>query len=188
MVTPIQHISFPSDVSIVCHCFHIVLNLNPLGEQGKWHLHVLVIFKAHHQIKVFDVQAHISGVRCADYTIPVYFGCVQVCCANGWARLICDEVTPGRDTNPIGILLLRSIIHDWIAVSDFFVLSQDMFDFIMCHDKHSVGPFLTSFVIALRHTTEVLPKRNLPYFRCRRIVHHFFVNRNGLTSHWVYHW
>ncbi len=63
-----------------------------------------------------------------------------------------------------------------------------MFDFIVCHYKQSIGTFLTSFVVALSHTTKILPKRSLPYFRCCRIVQHFFVAGDGLTGHWVYHW
>jgi hypothetical protein len=63
--------------------------------------------------------------------------------------------------NPIGILLLRLIIQDWIAISEFIVLSQNMLDFIVCLYKHSVGTFLIGFVIALSHSTKILPKRSL---------------------------
>jgi hypothetical protein len=83
---------------------------------------------------------------------------------------------------------MQLIIYNRIAVSKLFVLLQDMFDFILCHYEHSIGAFLTSFVIALRHPTKVIFKCSLPYFGCHRIVHHFFATGDGLTGHWVYHW
>jgi hypothetical protein len=63
----------------------------------------------------------------------------------------------------------------------------DESDFIMSHHKNGVCTFLSRFVVALRHTSEILTELSLPYFHRGRVVHQFLVTRNCFACCWVNH-
>ena len=93
-----------------------------------------------------------------------------------WKRsLICQKIPPGRDPDSIRILFLGLKIDHNLCVSEGHLVHTSLFNFGMRHDKNGVSPFLTCFVIALRHTPKIFTKRHLPYFRRRRIVHESLV-------------
>jgi hypothetical protein len=57
----------------------------------------------------------------------------------------------------------------------------------MSHHKNGVCTFLSRFVVALCHTSEIFTKSGLPYFHRGRVVHQFLVTRNCFTRCWVNH-
>ncbi len=69
-----------------------------------------------------DIQARVFCTRSADDTVPVEFSSVKVCCADGRAGLVCDDVAPGCNLNPVWIFSSWPIINHRIPVSEFFPL------------------------------------------------------------------
>ena len=94
---------------------------------------------------------------------------------------------PGHQLYPIGILFLRAVINNWIAVSDFSPRSQCMLYVVVCHDKHSVRSFLPCFIVSLCHSPKVLAECSLPHLSRGGIVHQFFVTQNCFPGHWIDH-
>jgi len=69
---------------------------------------------------------------------------------------------------------LRTKIDDEPRVRDRAICGDEE-DFSVSHHKNCFGPFLPRYIVPLCHASEILPKRSLPYFHRRGIVHQFFV-------------
>ncbi len=59
--------------------------------------------------------------------------------------------------------------------------------FHVSHHEHYIHAFLPGFIIALCHTSKILTKCHLPYFRGSRIVHQLFVAGDSFAHHGMYH-
>ena len=62
-----------------------------------------------------------------------------------------------------------------------------MHDFIVRHYEHGVRSFRPRLIAPLGHAAKVLPKRSLPHFCRRWIVHQFFVTRYCPAGDRVHH-
>ena len=81
---------FDVDESFVCMVVEFVLLDDVVGENGDRHFHVLVSFHWCAKIKVFDVQACVSGVGGADGAVPKDFGRGEFGCARGEFSWVVD--------------------------------------------------------------------------------------------------
>ena len=58
-------------VSVVRLVGKVILLGNPQGERGKRDAHVFVSIEGGQKVEVFYTEAHIFGIRCAEYAVPV---------------------------------------------------------------------------------------------------------------------
>ena len=85
------------------------------------------------------------------------------------------------------VVLLGSVIDDGVPVSKLLLVFQCLLDGLVAHNEHRICPFSARLVVALGHAAEVFSERCLPRLRRRRIVHQFFITRNGFTGNGVHH-
>ncbi len=73
------------------------------GEDVDGYFHV---FKAGHwstEVEVFNVEAHVAGVFCADDAVPQQFGDGEVSCASCELARVIDEVATCCQLDSVGI-------------------------------------------------------------------------------------
>ena len=62
---------FQVNVSVVDLVGKVILLGGPQGGKGKRDVHVCVSIKGGQKVEVFYIEAHIFGIRCAEYAVPV---------------------------------------------------------------------------------------------------------------------
>jgi hypothetical protein len=72
------------------------------------------------------------------------------------------------DTMWIGYLWGK--IDDNMSIHDGLIL-RNLLDFVVSHDENGIRSLLPCFIVALRHTTKILPKCSLPQLHSGWIMH-----------------
>ncbi len=83
---------------------------------------------------------------------------------------IVNEVSTGRDTNAVGVHLLRAVVHNTTGVSNCLIFWNAL-NFGMHYNKNCVSTLLTRFQVALGHHAKVFTKGGLPDLGGSQIVH-----------------
>jgi hypothetical protein len=97
----------------------IVLLNCPHWEKGKGYFHVLEVLQCSGEVKFFDVKAHVTCILCAYHTVPVEFFSVEVGRENEGIAIIIDQIASRCDSDAVGIIFLRLVIHDRICIKNF---------------------------------------------------------------------
>jgi len=103
------------------------------------------------------------------------FGLGQIgcpCCQFSWATAL-DQVSARYHSNMVGVFLLRPVVHNYPSVRDNTV-TWDQRYFSVAHDKDRVCPFLSCFVVTLRHAAKFFSKRGHPCLCSGRVILQFF--------------
>ena len=69
------------------------------------------------QLKVLNVEAEIVSPRCADDTIPKHFRSGEISRPGGQFARVMNEITTGRHSKSVGIVLLFPVMHNVHSVS-----------------------------------------------------------------------
>jgi hypothetical protein len=104
---------FDMNVSIVNLVGKVVLLNNPGSD-----LHVFIPVKGGRTVKGFDVKAHELGIGCAEHAIPMKFCCCDVRHLCREFTMVIDEISPGCDSDAIGVLFLWAVVDHHSGVCD----------------------------------------------------------------------
>ena len=67
----------------------IILFDGPGGKEADGHFHVFITVERCRELKISNVEAHVSCIRCAEHTVPIEFHCCHIGCVCGeFARII----------------------------------------------------------------------------------------------------
>ena len=108
-----------------------------LWDEGQWDLHVLISVQRRVQVEFFNVHRHVSGIGCAQHAIPEDLGSDQIRCVGGQFTWIVDEIATDRDSHPIRVFFLWSIINDNSTISNCSIFWY-VLDLIMIHEEESI--------------------------------------------------
>ena len=150
-----------------------------LWDEGQWDPHVLISVQRRVQVEIFNVHRHVSGIGCAQHAIPEDLGSDQIRCVGGQFTRIVDEITTDRDSHPIRVFFLWSIIdHDsGICYSS---VGRNGSNAIMIEEHDSVGALGVCGGVALGESAKLLSKGSRPYLSGVRILGQRPVLRDGL--------
>ena len=131
------------NLAIECFFLEIVVFNNVIWEELEGHLHVLISIERRFEIHVFDIGATEFSSRCADYTVPHYFGRDHIgcsCCQFIW---IINKVAANRDLYSIWVVFLGAVVDNNLCVRDRSIF-QDASDFVVreienrvCADRYT---------------------------------------------------
>ena len=164
----------------------VVLVNGPFGEQIYRHLHVLKSVQGGGEVKIFDIQTHISGALCAEHTVPHQFGRGEISRPHRQFAGIIYEITPGCDSNAVRVCLLGAKIDDHPCIRDCLA-RWDVGDLRVSHYENGVSAYLACFAVALSHAAKIFPKCGLPSFARVGIMHKLFITAYGLSRCRMYH-
>ena len=140
-----------------------------LWDEGQWDPHVLISVQRRVQVEIFNVYRHVSGIRCAQDAILQDLGCDEIRCVGGQFTRIVDEITTDRDSHPIRVFFLWSIIdHDPGICNSPIGRNGSNANMIEEHD--SVGALGICGGVALGESAKLLPKGARPHLLGIRIL------------------
>ena len=87
-------------------------------EKLEGHSHVLISIERRFEIHVFDIGATKFGSRCADYTVPHYFGRDHICCTCCQFVRIINKVAADCDSHSIRVVFLGAVVNNDSCVRD----------------------------------------------------------------------
>ena len=152
-----------------------VLFFNPFWKYRQRHPHELEVVESSSEIDFFMLRHMYLAPSVLRTLFHSNFDVDRSAVLVKTPRLYFRRFPPGCDLDSIWILFLGSKIDHNLCVSEDHLARICLFSFGVRHDKNGVSPFLTCFVIALRHTPKIFTKRRLPYFHRCRIVHESLV-------------